>query len=133
MGAAAQQRGDKVIRQQVAAAYELNDKRANEDAVRALQIAEDCNIFVRDAMAYLNEPRGLRELSVTAAKKKRGWEKRNAAVVSAHAKWVDVPHGSNAYVCASVKRAQAVYKLLDFALGGWTVPAHITVPRAATV
>lgn len=131
MGVAAQHRGNNIIRQQ--AWQEVDERRAHEELARALQVAEDCNAFVRQAMDYLVEPRGLRQKTVERARTRRGWAKRNAALVAAHNAWVEVDsRNAYAYHSTSVKRAQAVYKLLVFALGCWTVPMHIQVPRAAT-
>ena len=130
MGAAAQQRGDAVIGRQayadVRARFEI------EEMVRVVEIAESCNEFVRQALDFIVEPKGLRTPSIEAAKSRRGWAKRLAAVTEAHCRWVDVDHCcAAAYHAASVKRAQAVYALFTFALGSWTIPDRIAAPRAA--
>ena len=53
-------------------------------------------------------------------------------MIDAHNAWVNAGSGSTeAFAGASVRRAQAVYALLVFALGSWTVPEHNAVPRAA--
>lgn len=56
MGVAAQHRGNAVIRRQVC--RELDVRQSREESRRAIQVAEDCNAFVRQAMDYLAEPRG---------------------------------------------------------------------------
>lgn len=130
MGAAANQRGDASIRRSLYA--ELDRDLIIADLVAALEVAEGCNAFVRDALAYLVEPKGLRQTSVESAKTRRGWAKRNARLVAAHCRWVDADiRNVMAYHSACVSRAQAAYALLTFALGTWTVPANIVVPRAA--
>lgn len=131
MGAAAQHRGDAVIARQAWA--NIDARRATEDAARAVQTAEDCNAFVRQAMEFLAEPSGLRQPTVEAMHKRRGWAKRQAALIKAHNAWVDADYRcAMAYLGASVRRAKAAHELLTFALGSWTIPAHIQVPRAAT-
>lgn len=103
---------------------------ANE--VRAIEVAEDCNHFVRLVMDYLVEPRGMRRPNVEGAPARRGWAKRNQKLIEAHCQWVDVDSRyAYAYHSACVKRAQAAYKLFVFALGCWRIPEHIAVPRAA--
>lgn len=131
MGAAANYRGDRSIHRSLYAEFE--GRWALQDMARALAVAEECNAFVRDAMAFLVEPRGLRQSAIEAARKRRGWTKRNDALCSAHIIWVDVNiNNSAAYIRACIARAQAAYRLLSFALMGWTMPEHIQVPRAAT-
>jgi hypothetical protein len=131
MGAGAHQRGDKSIRRGLW--QEIDERSRNQEAVRIVLIAEDCNKFAREAMSYLVEPRGLRQATVERARTRRGWKKRNDAVCTAHGIWVDVDYSNaNAYAIASVKRATAIYDLLIFALGCWTIPDHISVPRAVT-
>lgn len=130
MGAGAQQRGDAVIRCQLAAEQDHRSDIANE--VRAIEIAEDCNVFVRQVMDYLVEPRGLRRLCVEDAPTRRGWAKKKQKLIEAHSHWVDVDSRfAYLYHSACVKRAQAAYKLFVFALGCWRIPEHIAVPRAA--
>lgn len=130
MSAAATQRADRVIGEVLWTS--LDATRALNDQNRVVQIAEDCNQFVRQVMDYLIEPRGLRQNSIERAKTRRGWNGRQIALTNAHNAWVDVDfHSSNAYHCACIKRAQAAYKLFVYALGTWTIPAHIAVPRAA--
>lgn len=130
MGAAAQQRGDASIRRGLH--QEMEEKRIRDDMVRILQITEDCNVFVRAAMGYLVEPRGLRQNTVERAKTRRGWVKRHEAVMEAHNAWVDSDNRNvYAYGQDSIKRAKAVHALLVFALGCWTIPDHINVPRTA--
>ncbi|WP_157266550.1 hypothetical protein [Azohydromonas aeria] len=130
MGAAAEHRGNALIRRQTDAQGEA--RRTSEDTARALQIAEDCNEFTRQALAYLAEPRGLRQPTVERAKTRRGWTKRHAALVAAHCAWVDADsRDATAWGCVCVRRAQAAHALLTFALGSWTIPDHIKVPRAA--
>ncbi|KLR57427.1 hypothetical protein [Diaphorobacter sp. J5-51] len=113
---------------------EAHARRDQAELARIAQIAEDCDAFVRQAMEYLVEPRGLRQATVERAKTRRGWPKRHAALVDAHAAWVDVVGArcTNIWAAASVRRAQAAYTLLCFALGDWTIPEHIRVPRAAS-
>lgn len=130
MGAAAEHRGNDLIRRQCKAIWA--EKEAQDAAQRALQVAEDCNVFVSQAMEVLMEPRGLRQSTVERARTRRGWAKRHAALVSAHNRWVDVDSRNlGAYHAACVERAKAAHGLLVFALGGWTIPEHIRVPRAA--
>jgi hypothetical protein len=110
----------------------MEARRAAEDAARAVQTAEECNAFVRQAMEFLAEPSGLRQPTVERATQRRGWAKRQAALIDAHNAWVDADYRcAMAYLGASVRRAKAAHELLTFALGGWTIPAHIAVPRAA--
>jgi len=129
MGAAAEHRGNAAIHRSIYA--EIDEQRNIEELVRASQIAEDCNEFVRQAMAYMVEPKGLRQSTIEASKTRRGWSKRNDDVVAAHNMWVDTA-ASNAFAYhhASVKRAKAVYSLFVFALRGWSIPLHIKLPRA---
>lgn len=130
MGVAAQHRGNAVIRQQVC--RELDVRQSREESRRAIQVAEDCNAFVRQAMDYLAEPRGLRQKTVENSRTRRGWARRHAALVAAHNTWVDVDsRNAFAFHGASVRRAKAAFELLIFALGCWTIPDHIQVPRAA--
>ena len=130
MGVAASQRGDQVIRQSLWSA--IDSKRGIKDEFLALQVAEDCNEFVRQVMAYLVEPKGMRQPSVERAKTRKGWAKRHTDLVCAHNAWVDVnSRHAYSYHSACVKRAQAAYQLITFALGTWTIPSHIDVPRAA--
>ncbi len=129
MGAAAQQRGDKSIRRGLW--EEMHEKEVRQDIARMIQIAEDCNTFAREGMSYLVDPRGLRQLTVERARTRRGWAKRQAAVSKAHNIWVDVDlRDAYAYTHASVNRGKAIYNLLIFALGMWTIPEHINTPRA---
>lgn len=132
MGVAAQHRGNAVIGRQ--AYSEVNARRNQADLARIAQIAEDCDAFVRQAMEYLVEPRGLRQATVERAKTRRGWPKRHAMLVDAHAAWVNVVgvRCTKTLAAASIRRAQAAYALLCFALGDWTIPEHIRVPRAAS-
>lgn len=130
MGAGAQQRGDAVIRSQLAADQKERNDIGNE--VRAIEVAEECNHFVRLVMDYLVEPRGMRRPCVEGAPARRGWAKRKQKLIEAHCHWVDVDSRyAYAYHSACVKRAQAAYKLFVFALGCWRIPEHIAVPRAA--
>ena len=130
MGAAASQRGDASIRRGLHAQMEKD--RELKSLALALAVAEESNAFVRDALAYLVEPRGLRQTAVEGAKARRGWACRSERFASAHSCWVDVDSRNvMAYHTASVRRAQAAYALLSFALGSWTIPSHIKVPRAA--
>lgn len=130
MGAAAEHRGNDLIRRH--AAIVSDQRRRSEDQARAIQIAEDCNEFTRQAMALIIEPKGLRQNTVERAKSRRGWGKRHAALVSAHNTWVDADSRNLfSYVEASINRARAAYSLLVFALGCWTIPDHIKVPRPA--
>jgi hypothetical protein len=130
MGAAAEHRGNALIRRQAGAAHAA--RQAIEDAARAAQVAEDCNEFARQAWAYLLDPSGLRQPAVERAKTRRGWAKRHAELSAAHCAWVDADHrNAMAYLSACIRRAKAAHALLTFALGGWTIPDHIEVPRAA--
>ncbi|MEQ6436231.1 hypothetical protein V8Z74_14550 [Comamonas sp. w2-DMI] len=130
MGAASNQRGDNSIRRGLYA--EIEQRQTEETSRLALQVAEDCNVFVREALAYLVDPRGLRQKTVEKARLRRGWDKRHSSMMAAHSKWVDIRSSNvQAFHYASVKRAQAAYELLTFALMGWTVPNHIRIPRAA--
>ena len=130
MGAAATQRGDMSIRRSLHS--EHDQARSIENLALALAVAEECNGFVREAQAYLVEPKGLRQSTVERAKTRRGWIKRSEQLVVAHCSWVDVDtRNVMGYHTACVKRAKAAYELLQFALGSWTIPAHIKVPRAA--
>lgn len=131
MGAAAEHRGNELIRRQCREA--IDAQRDAENAALALQVSEDCNAFTTQAMGYLIEPKGLRQNTVERAKLRRGWGKRHTALCTAHNAWVDTD-SRNAYTyhAACVRRAKAAHNLLIFALGCWTIPDHITVPRAAT-
>lgn len=130
MGAAAEHRGNDLIRRQCEVAY--LEQRAREEAQMAIQVAEDCNTFVTQSMAVIAEPKGLRQTTVERAKTRRGWVKRHAQLVAAHNAWVDVDSRNlGAYHSACVRRAKAAYALLVFALGCWTIPDSIKVPRAA--
>ena len=131
MGAAAEHRGNALIR--LEAGRGIDARRIQEDEVRAIEIAEDCNAFSRQAMEYLVEPRGLRQNTIERARVRRGWKKRHMAVISAHNVWVDADsRNAMAYHGACVRRAKAIHELFKFALGCWTIPNHIQVPRAAT-
>ncbi|WP_313315380.1 hypothetical protein [Pulveribacter sp.] len=130
MGVAAQHRGNAVIARNARA--ELSERRQRQELARVAQISEDCEVFARLAMEYLVEPRGLREAAVLRARQRRGWAKREQAVIAAHNAWVDADRRSTpAVAAASVRRAQALHALLVYALGDWTIPQHIAVPRAA--
>jgi hypothetical protein len=111
---------------------EMNDERIIAEQVAAMEVAEACNEFVRQAQAYLVEPKGLRQSSVERAKLRRGWLTRVELLAKAHCSWVDADsRNAMGYHAVCVRRAQAAYALLIFALGTWTVPANINVPRAA--
>ena len=130
MGAAAEHRGNSLIRKHFA--DELEAKRQQEQCKFALQVAEDCNEFSTKAIAYLAEPKGMRQATVERSKAKRGWRSRNEKLTAAHCEWVDVDYRDiAAYHAACVNRASKAYELLTFALGGWTIPEEIAVPRAA--
>jgi len=130
MGAAAEHRGNDLIRRQCGSV--ISAQRDSEDARRALQVAEDCNAFVTKAMAVIVDPRGLRQNTVERAKNRRGWGRRHAQLVAANNIWVDVDtRNLGAYHAACVRRAKAAHALLVFALGCWTIPDTIQVPRAA--
>ena len=130
MGAAAEHRGNALIRKHFA--DELAVQRQQEQCAFALQVSEDCNAFSTQAISYLADPRGLRQNTVERAKTRRGWNKRHEKLTAAHCAWVDVDSRNiNAYHAACVRRAKAAYDLLVFALGCWTIPDHINVPRAA--
>ena len=124
MGVAAYNRGSASIRREASAAQD--ERQAHADRLRATRVAAECDEFTRSVLAYLAEPAGLRRQSIEAAKTRRGWAPRNAALVTAHNAWV-----AGFGAIESVRRAQAAYALLKFALGSYTVPAHIAVPRAA--
>ena len=129
MGAAATQRGDKSIARGLYASQV--EARNIDDMVLALEVSEECNAFERSALAYLNEPRGLRQPSVDAAKLRRGWKPRMNRLIAAHCNWVDTPINNVAlYHQACTERGQAAFKLLTFALGTWTIPSNIVAPRA---
>lgn len=130
MGVAAQHRGNKVIA--ASAMADITAALRREEFSRAAQVAADCDAFYRAAVDYLVEPRGMRASTIERMRARRGWAPRNAALVAAHSAWVDADPLSMAGMIASVRRAQAAYALLTYALADWTVPAHITVPRAAT-
>lgn len=130
MGAAAEHRGNALISKHFA--DELAEQRIHEQCALALQVSEDCNTFSTQAISYLADPRGLRQSTVERARTRRGWNKRHEKLTSAHNAWVDVDSRNiHAYHAACVRRANAAYELLVFALGCWTIPDHITVPRAA--
>ncbi len=130
MGAAAEHRANAVQREILQ--RDLREREQREMYALALQVAEDCNEFTRQAQAYLIDPRGLRQTTVERARNRRGWGKRHATLVQAHCAWVNVDYRNLlAYHAACVKRAKAAYDLLIFALGCWTIPEHIVVPRAA--
>ena len=129
MGAAAEHRANAVACEILGRDHSAAMQR--DMAQRGLQVAEDCNEFTRQALAYLVEPRGMRQPTVERAKTRRGYAKRHSALVSAHCAWVDVDSRNlYAYGEASVKRSKAAYALLRFALGTWTIPDAIQVPRA---
>lgn len=131
MGAAAEHRGNALIRMHFD--DELAKQRYKEQCAFALQVAEDCNVFSTQAISYLADPRGLRKATVERAKNRRGWSKRNEKLISAHCAWVDVDSQNlYAYHAACVARARAAFDLLAWALGCWTIPDNITVPRAVT-
>jgi hypothetical protein len=129
MGAAAEHRGNALIARQIDAL--ICSTSDHESAARALQVAADCEEFTRLALAFITEPTGLRRGTVERSKTRRGWATRNAKLVAAHCAWVDADHTSMAGVVAGIERAKAAHALLTFALGGWTVPSRIDVPRAA--
>jgi hypothetical protein len=76
MGAAAEHRGNELIRRQCREA--IDAQHDAENAALALQVSEDCNAFTTQAMGYLIEPKGLRQNTVERAKLRRGWGKRHA-------------------------------------------------------
>jgi hypothetical protein len=129
MGVAAYNRASQVVSARI---REGNDtKQEWEQLALAQAVAEECNTFTTAAMAYLVEPRGLREKTILWARQRRGWQKRHAAVGNAHNAWVNDGHLSTAkFYELSVARAKAVHNLFVFALGTWTIPDHIKVPRA---
>lgn len=130
MGAAAEHRGNALIRKHFD--DELVKRRYAEQCAFALQVAEDCNVFSAQAISYLADPKGLRQKTVERAKARRGWAKRHEKLIAAHCVWVDVNYQDiYAYHAACVARAKAARELLVFALGCWTIPDDITVPRAA--
>ncbi|MHB8949560.1 MAG: hypothetical protein ACYC4S_10910 [Rhodoferax sp.] len=130
MGAAAEHRANAVAREILGRDHSAAMQR--DMAQRGLQVAEDCNEFTRQALAYLVEPRGMRQPTVERAKTRRGYAKRHTALVNAHCAWVGVDSRDLfAYSEASVKRSRAAYALLCFALGTWTIPDAIQVPCAA--
>ncbi len=129
MGAAAEHRANVFAREILGRDHTAEMQRGMQR--RGLQVAEECNEFTRQALAYLVEPRGLRQPTVERSKTRRGFTKRHSALVSAHCAWVDVDSRNlYAYGEASVKRSKAAYALLRFALGTWTIPDAIQVPRA---
>lgn len=131
MGAAAEHRGNMLIGAQAWAQH--NELQRRRDAILAVETAEACNAFTTLGLDYLVDPRGLRQKTVERSRSRRGWAKRHAALVTAHNAWVDTDHRDAwAYHRASVRRAQAAHNLLVFALGCWTIPTHIHVPRAVT-
>lgn len=129
MGAAAYNRASRVIAERIAQPH--NEAAELRDLAAAMEVALECEEFTRQAMEYIAEPKGLRQMTVERMKARRGWAKRHAAVVKAHNAWVDCGSSTMARHSASVRRAQAAFQLLEFALGCWTVPNHIRVPRAA--
>lgn len=130
MGAAAEHRANAVAHEILFRDHSIAAQRDMHQ--RGLQVAEDCNEFTRQALAYLLEPRGMRKATVERSKTRRGWPKRHAALVQAHCEWVDADAlNLFAYHRACLKRAQAAHSLLVFALGMWTIPDGISVPRAA--
>ena len=130
MGAAAEHRGNALIARQIDAL--LASTAEHERAAHALQVAADCDEFTRAAMAFIVEPTGLRHNTVERSKTRRGWAPRNATLTAAHCAWVNADHTGMAGVVASIERAKAAHALLTFCLGGWTIPRHIAIPRAAT-
>jgi len=131
MGAGAQQRGNEVIRRQLWKEHE--ERIINETARRQIEIAEECNVFVRAAMDYIVEPKGLRKATIERAKTRKGWAKRHATVTTTFIDWINADtRNPYQYWMVSLRRAQAVHALFIFALGPWTIPSHITVPRAAS-
>lgn len=130
MGAAATQRGDASILRGLRAGIETS--REISALAQALEVAEQCNAFVRSTQDYLVEPKGMRQTTIERARTRRGWAPRNERLAAAHCNWVNVDHRlTMAYHSASVRRAQAAYALLTYALGSWTIPEYINVPRAA--
>lgn len=130
MGAAAEHRGNALICRHID--DELAQRRYSEQCAFALQVAEDCNVFSTQAISYLADPKGLRQKTIESAKARRGWAKRHEKLMAAHCVWVDVDYQNiYAYHAACVARAKAARELLVFALGCWTIPDDIRVPRAA--
>jgi hypothetical protein len=130
MGAAASQRGDKVIGQQ--AWVEIQDTFAINELILMSNTAEDCILFAREAWSFIVEPRGLCKSTVEWSKTRRGWNKRHLRLIAAHNNWVDIsPSDVKAYHYWSVMKAKAAYDLLIFCLGTFTIPTHINIPRAA--
>lgn len=129
MGVAAYNRASAVVSARIIGAYQ--DAAARQGLADALAVALECEQFTRAALAFLVDPVGMRSTSVENQKQKRGWAKRNAAMVAAHNVWTSHVPSTMARYVASVRRAQAAYALLVFALGTWTIPASIRVPRAA--
>ena len=113
MGAAAEHRGNALIRDLLGRDHD--QQLAIDGMVRAVEIAEQCNAFVTQAMSYLAEPRGLRQKTVENAKSRRGWAKRHAQVCLSHNAWVDVDAHALAvhwhvfeHLLAGAPRCQAV-------------------------
>lgn len=129
MGVAAYNRASRVIGQRIAQKFDESEK--VQALIRAESIAMDCDEFVRQAMALMTEPTGLRKRTVETMKTRRGYPKRHEALVSAHNAWVDSPNDTTTRAILSITRAQAAYSLLVYCLGCWEIPDSIAVPRAA--
>jgi hypothetical protein len=133
MGVAAENRYKALVRRQLD--DQEAERRQREDAACALEVAEECNAFVRQVNGFVADPGGLRLPTVERMKKRRGWPARLEALRLAHVEWLEArPSRAMAYHAICVKRAQAAYAVLMFLLDDcWTIPNHISVPRAAVV
>lgn len=130
MGARAEKRVERVHRSILSAEQDA----ANELAlmVRYSEVAEECDTFVRHALDFLAEPTGMRKSTVVANQGRKEYKKRMEALSKAHCDWVGADFSSPAeHHSLSVKRGQAAYAALSFALSGFfTFPDHIKAPRA---
>ena len=127
MGAAANQRGDKVIGYR--AWEDVNNRQALDELSRMVAIMEDCNIFVRKCQAYRGSPVGMRTSTMEAMRKRKGWPKRIQAFLDANTTWIHCSSDTAALSAASFNRARAMLDLLQYELGSWRIPERIKVPR----
>lgn len=130
MGVASSNRGNALIARQ---AHEANNNKLEiEQLIIMAEVAEECNIFSREAWAFIVEPKGLCKSTVEWSKTRKGWDKRYKALVNANNQLVNSDYFNvPQYHYASVKKAKATLQLFIFCLGSWVIPSHITIPRAA--
>jgi hypothetical protein len=127
MGVAAYNRGSAAIRASCGA--DAEERIQLERLALVAEVTDQCDQFARAALAFIVSPRPLIAGAVERQKARRGWAKRQDALTAAHAAWVELPVDTMARHAVSVARAQAAYDLLAFAVLGWGIPEHISIPR----